>query len=174
MADGLLPLNPATIPGGQSEDIETLVGAGGAAAFRQRLQVTGALLIEIARVMSLSPTGSEFGLVTRNIPATPLTSSLVGVEINAAAAGDNVIVPGVAAQTVRVFKFFLVASGSVSLKFKDGAGVDLTPYMAMSAGGSITLDFDTQPWFVTAAANGFIINLSAPVQVSGRLMFQQS
>ncbi len=67
MSDGLLPLNPATLPGGQVEDVEDLIGSGGAAVIRQRLQITGALLAEIARVMSTDPVGTEYGLVTRNI-----------------------------------------------------------------------------------------------------------
>lgn len=80
MADGTLPLNPATIPGGQVEDIETLIGAGGALVLRQRLQVCGAILAEVARVINADPTGAEFGLVTRNIAqrtSTPPTTSKV-------------------------------------------------------------------------------------------------
>jgi hypothetical protein len=108
------------------------------------------------------------------MPATPTTSPLSATPINAAVGGDNIVVAGVAAQTVRVFKLFLVAAAPVLLKFKNGAGTDLTPYMTFTAGGSMVLDFDSAPWFVTAAGNGFIINLSAPVQVSGQISYQQS
>lgn len=173
MSDGLLPLSPATA-GGKIEDVEDLIGAAATPVIRQRNQVVGALLIEIARVMNLSPDGTEYALATRNIPATLKTSSLTGTPINISAAGDNTIVAGVALQTIRAFKLFFVAAAPVEVKFKDGAGVDLTPYMPLTANGSFVLDFDTQPWLEASAGNDFIINLSAPVQVSGRLQYQQS
>ena len=46
--------------------------------------------------------------------------------------------------------------------------------MTLFAGGAITLDFDQIPWFETAVGEGFIINLSVPAQLSGRLYYQQS
>lgn len=73
MSDGLLPLSPAS-PGGQVEDVEDLTGAGGAAVVRQRVQVTGAVLAEVARVLNIDVAWTEYGLVTRPIPprtATP-------------------------------------------------------------------------------------------------------
>lgn len=77
MSDGLLPLNPATLPGGKIEDVEDLIGALATPVVRQRLQVTGASLVEIARVVNTDPLGAEYGLVVRvagdvlsTVPAT--------------------------------------------------------------------------------------------------------
>jgi hypothetical protein len=91
VSDGLLPLNPATIPGGLVEDVEDLIGAGGAAVIRQRLQITGAILAEIARVMNTDPAGTEYGLVVRPVIArassavtTQVAASLVAVQLLAA------------------------------------------------------------------------------------------
>lgn len=123
--------------------------------------------------LAASPDGTENGLIVRNLPATPIDTSLSGIAIDAALMGDNILVPGIAAQTIRAFKLFLVAASTVSFKFKDGVA-DLTPFMPLSQGGAMVLDFDTQPWFVTTAGNDFIIELSAAVQVSGRLAYQQS
>jgi hypothetical protein len=89
VSDGLLPLNPATLPGGKVEDVEDLIGAGGADVIRQRLQVVGALLIEISRVMNTDPVGNEYALVTRNIAqrtsippnVTSVAASLVNVPL---------------------------------------------------------------------------------------------
>lgn len=174
MADGILPLNGVAIPGGLNEDVEDLVGAGGAPVIRQRIQWTGALLAEVARVMNESPLGDEYGGVVRNIPATPVTPLTSSVEINAAVLGNNVIIPGIAAQTIRIFRLFLVVSGSVDLKFADGGGSDFCPPMRMTTSGSIVLDFSSDPWFDVSAGNDFLINLSAAVQVSGRIYYRQS
>lgn len=105
---------------------------------------------------------------------TPTTAALSSASINAAANGDNTLVAGVAAQTVRVFQLFLVTSANVNIKFKDGAGTDLTAAMSMTKGGAMVLDFNGEPWFVTSAANAFILNLSAAQQVSGRIYYTQS
>lgn len=64
MSDGLLPLSPAS-PGGQIEDVEDLVGAAATPVVRQRVQVTGAVLAEVARVVDADPLGAEYGLVVR-------------------------------------------------------------------------------------------------------------
>jgi hypothetical protein len=69
VSDGLLQLNPATVPGGLIEDVEDLIGAGATPVIRQRLQVTGAVLAEVARIMNIDPTGTEYALVVRPIIA---------------------------------------------------------------------------------------------------------
>jgi hypothetical protein len=84
VSDGLLPLNPATIPGGQIEDVEDLIGAGATPVIRQRLQVTGAILAEVARVMNIDPTGTEYGLVVRPIIARSGTATTTQVNANLA------------------------------------------------------------------------------------------
>lgn len=106
--------------------------------------------------------------------STPTTSALTEASLNAAAAGDNTLIAGTAAQTVRVFRLFLVCAGAVNIKFKDGAGTDLTAAMTMTASGAMVLDFSGEPWFITSASNGFVLNLSAAVQVSGRIYYTKS
>ena len=105
---------------------------------------------------------------------TPTTASLTGASINASSSGDNTIVSGTASQTVRVHRLFLVVAAACTLKFKDGAGTDLTGAMTLNAGGAIMLDLSTDPWFVTSSGNGFVINLSAAVQCSGRVYYTKS
>ena len=43
----------------------------------------------------------------------------------------------------------------------------------MNANGSITLDFESEPWFTTASGKGFAMNSSNAVQVSGTIYFTQ-
>ena len=170
MADSSIETSPAT-PGGKALDAESI---GATPLYRERVQVTGAILAEIARVLAANPAIGDYGLVTRNIPAAPATSDLTGASINAAASGDNTLVAAVGGQTVRVFKIFLTAASAVNIQFKDGAGTDLTGLITLTAGGSVVLDFDTRPWFLTSAGNAFILELSSAVQVSGRIYYTQS
>lgn len=106
---------------------------------------------------------------------TPTTSGLTAASVSVAASGDNTLVAGVAAQTVRVFRIFFVVAGAVNIQFKAATGgTALTGVMTMSAGGALVLDFSGEPWFVTATAGAFVLNLSAAVQVSGAVYYTQS
>jgi hypothetical protein len=129
VADGILPLNGVAIPGGQNEDVEDLIGAGGAAVIRQRIQVTGALLAEIARVMNVDPTGVEYGLVTR--PIQPRSSAAVVTQVNA----SIVRVPLLAANPLRKQAMLqtapIITGGTLSLFF--GANLVATVVLAPGA-----------------------------------------
>jgi hypothetical protein len=104
----------------------------------------------------------------------PTTASLSSVSINAAANGNNTLIAAVGGQTIRVFKMFMVAAANVDVILRDGAATDLTGVMSLSKYGSVTLDLDGEPWFITAAGNAFVINLSAATQMSGRIYYTQS
>jgi hypothetical protein len=131
MADGILPLNGVAIPGGQNEDVEDLVGAGGAAVIRQRVQVTGAILTEVARVQDTAPTGAEMALVTRNISErTPNAPSFSRV------AASAVSVSLLAANPARKKACFQVDySGTGKLYLKLGAVASLIDMTAILAPG---------------------------------------
>ena len=112
--------------------------------------------------------------IPENRRAVPTAAAMTSASLNISSSGDNTVVSAQSGQTVRLHKLLLVAVGAVNVKFKDGAGTDLTPALPLQAGGSIVLDFDGEPWFVTSSGNALIINLSAAVQVSGRLYYTQS
>lgn len=82
MSDALLPLSPAS-PGGQIEDVEDLIGALATLVVRQRVQIAGAVLAEIARVTNSSPVGTEYGLVVRPIAPAAATSTVTNVASSA-------------------------------------------------------------------------------------------
>lgn len=103
------------------------------------------------------------------------TSDLLNTAINAAGAGDNTIVAGVAGQTIRTHRLVLVAAGAVNVIIKDGAVTNLTGAMPMVAGVPYILSLDTgRPWFKTSAANNLVLNLSAAVAVAGFVQYAQS
>lgn len=104
----------------------------------------------------------------------PTTAGLTSGTLNFSVAGDTSAVAGVAAQTVRIWRLFFVVAAAVNITLKDGAATNFTGAMTFLAGGALVLDFCGEPWFVTSAANAFVINCSAAVQVSGRVYYTQS
>lgn len=79
MANSVINTQTVTAPPLTALDAEILVGAGptGQDIFRERIQVTGAILAEIARVINTVIVGTEYALVVRNIPP------VVGTHANA-------------------------------------------------------------------------------------------
>jgi len=103
--------------------------------------------------------------------AIPTTSKYTDASISISSSGDNTIVSGTAAQTIRVFRLMLACASGVNVTFKDGASTSLTGAMPF---GGIVLDASGDPWFVTSSANAFVINLSGAVQCSGKLSYTKS
>ncbi len=68
-------------------DAADLVGAGpsGQDIFRERVQITGAALAEVSRVINTAPVGTEYALATRNIPQSSTLGSPTGIVVSTAA-----------------------------------------------------------------------------------------
>lgn len=108
-------------------------------------------------------------------PNRPTSATLTSASISAAASGDNTLISGTSAQTIRVFRMFLVTAAAVGIKFRDGTGgTDLTGVMSFAANGGFVFEFSGEPWFVTSTANGFVMNLDTAIQVSGRIYYEKS
>ena len=128
-----------------------------------------------------NPDTDDPGLVVRGagtfdvIPIPVPVPQLSSVSVSVSALGDNTLVAGVLGQKIRIYRLFLVFSSSAAVFFRDGvAGPALTGDMLMYAGGSITFDFESEPWFQLATDSAFVLNLSAAVQVSGRVYYVQA
>lgn len=75
---------------------------------------------------------------------------------------------------VRVVGFFLVNTAAQSLTFKSGAGgTALTGAMALPATGVLSVPFNPQGWFETAANAVLELAQSGATQVSGVLAWVQ-
>lgn len=120
MSDALLPLNPATLAGGKIEDVEELIGALGTLVIRQRLQVAGATLAEIARVMNASPVGNEYALVVRPVVSVAADSDVTNVP--SALANTQLL----AANPLRKKACFVNLATNGILFLKLGAGATVT------------------------------------------------
>ena len=115
---------------------------------------------------TLAPTIVRFG--------TPYTGFTIAASVNASSSGDNTIIAGSTGLITRVYRIFLVIGGSTALTFKDGASNSYTGAMTFASGGSLVLDFQAEPWFIGTAGNGFVINSSNAVQISGTVYYVQA
>lgn len=158
---------------GQSLEAGGAGALGWFASIRKKIAAFGTAGTPSADVITVQ--GISGGTAQPITPSLPTTALSTRVAINAASSGDNTLVAATAGQTIRVHKLFLIASGTVNIKFRDGtAGTDFHPAIPLYAGGGVTLDFDGDPWFVTTAGNALALNLSAAVQVSGVLYYSKS
>lgn len=173
IADDITPLGEGTPIIGQSLETGGAGALGWFASIRKKIAAFGVAGTPSVDVLTVQGIGGGVALpVTPSLPTTALSSRTA---INAASSGDNTLIAAVTGQTIRVHKLFLIASGAVNIKFKDGAGgTDFHPAIPLYAGGGMTLDFDGDPWFLTTAGNAFVLNLSAAVQISGRIYYSQS
>jgi hypothetical protein len=93
-------------------------------------------------------------------------------DVNIAASGDNSVITAVAGQPIRIWQLFLFAAGAVNVKFTTAT----TPLNASAipltgAGSSIFFNYTGQEWFRSVIGQGFGINLSAAVQITGQVYY---
>ena len=93
-------------------------------------------------------------------------------------AGDNVIVAGVALQTVKVYRLLLSFGAAANIQFFNGPSAnadDLTGFQYMFAGGFFNPDPSGIPLFKpTTAGNGLIMTSSAASVCGGMVGYVQS
>jgi hypothetical protein len=93
--------------------------------------------------------------------------------IDAAASGDNTLLASQGASNkIRVLSAFLVASGTVNVRFESGtAGTALTGQMNLIANTGFVLPYSPTGWFETAADTLLNLELSAGVSVDGSFTY---
>jgi len=112
---------------------------------------------------------------TASVPGVPTKMQTTLDHNLLTTSGDNTIVAGVAAQTIRVMRMILSSQQPVNVSFKDGTGGSVIggPYY-LGAYGSVTLDDTGEPWFVTSATNNLVANLSNNANVTLEVWITQS
>jgi len=100
---------------------------------------------------------------------TPLLEAIIDHN----AAGDNIIVAGIAGKTIEVYSLTCVWGGDSMTTIQSGSTA-LTGPMDMLESGSMVLDYNRRPWYTCADGDDFIINLAPGVQISGRAYYTQS
>jgi hypothetical protein len=107
------------------------------------------------------------------IPNLPTAPRLSSAPISISAGGNNVLVPGIAGQTIRVFKLFLVFGSATAATFRSGTN-PTSGSLPISAGGSVVLDLDTEPWFFTDPGVDLVLNTTSTSIVGGAVYYTQS
>lgn len=92
--------------------------------------------------------------------------------IDGATSGDNTLVAAVTAKKVRVLALFLVAAGTVNVRFESGAGgTALTGQMNLIANTGFALPYNPAGWFETASNTLLNMELSAAISCDGCLTY---
>lgn len=92
--------------------------------------------------------------------------------IDAASSGDNTLVSAVASKKIRVLSLYLVAAGTVTVRFEDGAsGTAKSGQMNLVANTGFVLPFNPIGWFETTANTLLNLELSAAISVDGGLTY---
>lgn len=107
------------------------------------------------------------------MPVASTQGQLRSTPISFSSSGANTIISAVTGKIVRIYRLFLVVAGATNLTMEDTASNAFSGALPMTTNGSITLDFESEPWFTTTAGNGFAMNSSSGVQVSGAVYYTQ-
>lgn len=102
----------------------------------------------------------------------PLTNANFDVEpMNA---GDNVLVAGVANETMKLYRGIFTAGAATILKFTDGPAGTVLFTAYLTAGGSVTFQPSGIPWVTTSVGMSLVLNSSAAVNGYGGYGYVQS
>ncbi len=120
---------------------------------------------------TLGPILQQFSGVSGNVRAQQAV-------INASSSGHNVLVAGVAGQSIYVIAFHIFVGGAVTMTFNDFDGastyVGLTGAMPIAAGGVNTKAWSAGAHFWTpTVGHGLDLNLSGAVACTGWLTYAQ-
>ena len=102
------------------------------------------------------------------------TSDIKRAVIDHATSGDNTLVSAVIGKRIRVVSLFLVAAGTVNVRFESGAsGTALTGQMNLIAntGFVLSMGFNEAGWFETSKSELLNLELSAAISVDGVLSY---
>jgi hypothetical protein len=98
------------------------------------------------------------------------SKTFLTLPINASSAGNNTVIPALAGAGFKIWKIWLVAAGTVNVTYQDGTNA-LSGPVGLFLGSSDTHSYDGTAHFSTSIGNAFVINLSAPIQVSGTVYY---
>lgn len=128
------------------------------------------ILSQPARAATTDNIGAALMTNVMHDGTTALTPKYAAID--AASSGDNTLVAAVAGKKIRVVSVFIVAAGSVNVRFEDGAaGTALTGQMNLTTNSGFTLPFNPVGWFETSINTLLNLELSGAVSVDGCLTY---
>lgn len=92
--------------------------------------------------------------------------------IDDATSGDNTLIAAVASRRIRVVALFMIAAGTVNVRFEDGAaGTALTGQMNLVVNSGFSLPYNPAGWFETSVNTLLNLELSAAISVDGSITY---
>jgi hypothetical protein len=112
-------------------------------------------------------------------PGVTVVPALVNPPINfqPLAAGDNVLVNGLANTTIKLYRSLLTFGAGTNVQFFSGPSANnnpLTGIINMFAGGAITFQPSGIPWLTTRTADNLVMNSSNAVNMGGVIGYAQN
>lgn len=161
------------ILGVRNDTLATLVDADGDYAPFQ-VDASGALYVNTSTLTVRDRTTDNMGVALQTDAimndASVLTPKFA--VLDAASSGDNTLIAAVSGKKIRVLSVFLVAAGTVNVRFESGAsGTALTGQMNLVANTGFVLPFNPVGWFETAATTLLNLELSAAQSVDGSIVY---
>lgn len=117
----------------------------------------------------------EYGAVPGVLIVPALTN--LALDLAPSINGDNVLVAGIANQTIKVYRSIISFNDSSNVKFWSGpsaANRPLTGTFYMFAGGGLTMQPSGIPWFTTQAGDNLVMSANSAVNIGGELGYVQS
>jgi hypothetical protein len=117
-----------------------------------------------------------------HIATTALTGSIskdagTPLQVNYAAiaasgSGNNTLVAAVPGSRIRVLSIWIIAAGSVTVQFQDGAGgTNLSGAVPLNTNTGFVLPLNEHGWFQTTAGNLLNASLGSAVAIAGSLSY---
>jgi hypothetical protein len=104
----------------------------------------------------------------------PAEASPYSIAVVSSTAATISVVPAVSGQVVKVYRFYLVSSGTANIAPLDGSTA-LSGAVPLVANGSWVLAADGIPWFVTSPGNAFqLSNSGTGVFITGAVYYTQN
>lgn len=143
-------------------------------ALRTRAQSTG-VTVDVYFTNFAMPY-SVWGAVT--VPGLPTVPNLTNFVVDQALAiGDNILIAGVALQTIKVYRAMVDVDAANTLRFFSGAGA-VTPLFGpaflTAPGASIYFQPSSVPWLTTLAGQGLNLRATAVNNAGGQISYVQS
>ena len=131
------------------------------------------VFVQFVQLQADSPgTTTSSALTVTDVPAavTPFTEAVISFS----ASGDNTIITGSTASTIKVYRLILSSTASTSLTFKEGS-VSLSGAIPIGSNSPLVIDVSGSgyPWFTTAGTDSFIINSSTTASIGGTVSYIQ-
>ena len=136
-----------------------VTGPGGSVAEPADIQKVGGVAVD--------PAAAAVGALSE-LDKTLAVTDLTPVALNiSTATTTTVVTAGAGAVTTRVHRMRMFVAGANTVTI-NGATPEVVPF---SSPGSLTYDFNSRPWFTTAAATAFTITTSTTAAVTGTVEY---